>query len=231
MTTVLVSGANRGIGLEFVRQYAADGAQVIAGVRDPATAGELRALAESAGGRVAVHALDVGDDASVRAFRAAVGEIPVDILIANAGVYGGARQHTLGDLDFADWLDTVNVNALGAVRLADAFYDALKRGHDKKAVAITSGMGSTAENGGGFFAYRSSKAALNNAWKTLSLAARDDAITCAVFNPGWVKTDMGGPQANLTPERSVAGLRQEIARLTLADTGKFLNWNGGERAW
>jgi NAD(P)-dependent dehydrogenase (short-subunit alcohol dehydrogenase family) len=204
---------------------------VIAGVRDPAAARELRAVADASQGRVTIHAVDVANDASVQAFRHEVRESPVDILIANAGVYGGPRQQSLGELDFDDWLRTLNINTVGAVRLADAFYQALKRGGEKKAVAITSGMGSTAENGGGFFAYRSSKAALNNAWKTLALAVRDDGITCAVFNPGWVKTDMGGPHANLTAEQSVAGLRAQIARLTLADTGKFLNWNGGERAW
>ena len=231
MTPVLISGANRGIGLEFARQYAAAGATVIAGVRDPDGAKALKQVAEANSGRVVIHAVDVADDASMRGFRQVVGEQPVDILIANAGVYGGPGQHRLGDIDFDDWLRTLNINTLGALRLANAFYDNLKRGQEKKAVAITSGMGSTAENGGGFFAYRSSKAALNNAWKTLSLAVRDDGIACAVFNPGWVKTDMGGPNASITPEQSVTGLRRQIARLTLVDTGKFLNWNGGERAW
>jgi NAD(P)-dependent dehydrogenase (short-subunit alcohol dehydrogenase family) len=231
MTTVLISGANRGLGLEFVRQYAADGATVVAGARDPGSAAELNRIAGASGGRVSVHALDVGDEGSVRALRAAVGDAPVDILIANAGVYGGDRQQRLGDLDYQDWLRTLTINTLGPVRLVEACYENLKRGRDKKAIALTSGMSSTADNGGGFFAYRSSKAALNNAWKTLSLAVRDDGIACAVIDPGWVKTDMGGPNAHLTPEQSITGMRQQIARLTLADTGKFLSWNGAPRAW
>ena len=231
MTTVLISGANRGLGLEFVRQYAADGATVIAACRTPAEATALNALAKERGGKITVHAMDVGDAASVATFKKEVGSTPIDILIANAGVYGGDHQHKLGDIDYADWQKVFNINTLGPMRQADAFAGNLRAGQGKKLIAITSGMGSTAESGGGFFAYRSSKAALNNAWKGVSIALKPDGVTCIVMHPGWVKTDMGGPSALLEPKESVAGMRKVIAGLTLADTGTFRRFDGGEMPW
>jgi len=227
MTTVLISGANRGLGLEFARQYAADGASVMAGVRAPEDAVELRAVT----GDISIHALDVTDGGSVATFKAAVGEAPIDLLIANAGVYGPPRQSRLDDLDWDGWMQTFATNTLGPVRLAQAFAANLKHGADKRLVAITSMMGSTAENGGGFFAYRSSKAALNNAWRGVALALKDDGVTAVVMHPGWVQTDMGGRGATLTPEQSVTGMRRVIAGLQPADTGRFYNWDGSDRPW
>ncbi|NEX92148.1 SDR family oxidoreductase [Caulobacter sp. 17J65-9] len=231
MPTVLVAGANRGLGLEFVRQYAADGARVIAGVRDPAKADELNEIAKASGGAITVHKLDTADDGSVSAFKAKVGDQPVDILLAVAGVMGGDRQQQLGDIDFAEWMRTLSVNTLGPARLADAFVDNLRAGQEKKLVAITSGMGSTSESSGGYFAYRSSKAALNNVVRNLSIALRDDRIVCVALNPGWVKTDMGGAGAHITPEQSIAAMKERIARYTMADTGRFLSWDGKQFGW
>lgn len=231
MTTVLISGANRGLGLEFARRYAEEGATVIAGVRDPSAATELNALARQNGGKVSVHALDVSDTASVKAFAAEVGEAPVDILIANAGVGGGANQMRLGDIDYDSWLSVVNTNTLGPVRLAEAFRENLKRGAGKRLVAITSQMGSIAQNAGSYFAYRSSKSALNSAWKGIAEALKGDGITAVVLHPGWVQTDMGGKGAHLTPEQSIAGMRKVIAGLTPDDTGKFFNYDGAPIPW
>jgi NAD(P)-dependent dehydrogenase (short-subunit alcohol dehydrogenase family) len=231
MTTVLISGANRGIGLEFVRQYAADGCDVIAACRKPDEAQALNAIAKSSAGKVTVHALDVADTASVAALKAELGDRAIDILIANAGVYGGDRQHRLGNLDYDGWLDVFNTNSLGPMRLAEAFVGNLAAGSDKKLIAITSAMGSTAENGGGFFAYRASKAALNNIWTGVSLALKGHAIVCVVLHPGWVKTDMGGPTAHLEPKDSVSGMRKVIAGLKLGDTGSFRRFDGGELPW
>jgi NAD(P)-dependent dehydrogenase (short-subunit alcohol dehydrogenase family) len=233
MTTVLISGSNRGLGLEFVRQYAADGCDVIATCRTPqaASAAALNEIAKASAGRVTVHALDVGLSASVAALKAELGARAIDILIANAGVNGGDRQHRLGDIDYDAWLHVFNINSLGPIRLAEAFAGNLKAGSDRKLIAITSAMGSTAENGGGFFAYRSSKAALNNIWKGVSLALKGEAIVCVAMHPGWVKTDMGGPSAHLEPKASVAGMRKVIAGLNLGDTGTFLRFDGGELPW
>ncbi len=225
MTTVLISGANRGIGLEFARQYSADGATVIAGVRDPAAARELKAI-----DGIEVLALDVADDNSVAGFQKAVGDRPIDILIANAGVYGGRNQQ-LGALDFDDWLHVLTVNSLGPVRLAQALLPNLKAGADKKLVAVTSQLGSTAKHGGDMFVYRASKAALNNAWAGLAAALKGDGIVCLPLHPGWVQTDMGGANAAITPKQSVDGLRARIAEAGPAQSGRFAAYDGSALPW
>ena len=224
MTTVLISGANRGIGLELARQYAADGAQVVAGVRDPDAATALKAVAG-----VEVHALDVADDASVKAFRQAVGERPIDVLIANAGVFGA--QQRLGDFDFADWLKTYSVNSLGPVRLAQAFLPNVRAGGAKTMAAITSTLGSTSAHGGDMFGYRASKAALNNAWAGLAAALKGEGVTCLLLHPGWVQTDMGGAGAQITPQQSANGLRQRIAEAGSARSGKPFAYDGKPLPW
>ena len=224
MTTVLISGANRGIGLELARQYAADGAQVIAGVRDPHVATSLSTIRG-----VEVHALDVADDASVLACRQAVGERPLDILIANAGVGGG--HSAFRELDFGSWLQTLDVNTLGPMRLAQAFLPNVMAGSDRKMVAITSTLGSTSAHGGDMFAYRSSKAALNNAWAGLAVALKGDGVTCLLLHPGWVKTDMGGAGAQITPEQSVKGMRARIAGAGAAQSGKLFAYDGEPLHW
>jgi NAD(P)-dependent dehydrogenase (short-subunit alcohol dehydrogenase family) len=231
MPTVLVTGANRGIGLEFVRQYAKAGDRVIAVSRHPDQARELAAIAGRADGRVSTPAADVADDASMAALKAQVGDQPIDVVVANAGVMGPERQHQPGKLDFAGWLETLSTNTLGPMRTAEAFLPNLKAGREKKLIAITSGMGSTAEAGGGYLAYRSSKAALNNAWRNLAPALRKDGITAVVLSPGWVKTDMGGAGAELTPEQSVSAMRRLIAGFTPKDAGRFLGVRGADVAW
>jgi NAD(P)-dependent dehydrogenase (short-subunit alcohol dehydrogenase family) len=229
MRTVLISGANRGLGLELARQYLADGERVIAGVRDPQKAQELKALEGQ--DRLSIHPLDVADGASVDAFRRTVGDQPIDILIANAGVYGGQRQHRLGEIDWDEWAKILATNTLGAVRLADAFVGNVAAGRDRKMLAVTSQMGSTADSSGGYLAYRSSKAALNNAWHNLALMLKERGIICIPVNPGWVKTDMGGPNAPLTPQQAMSSLRAHIDRWTLADSGRYLSWDGKELPW
>jgi NAD(P)-dependent dehydrogenase (short-subunit alcohol dehydrogenase family) len=229
MTTVLITGANRGLGLEFARQYANDGAKVIACCRKPADAKELQALAKS-NGSVERHALDVSDFGAVRALAKDLTKDSIDILINNAGVYGPKRQ-SADDMDFDGWAHTLTVNTMGPLAVAQAFRANLLRGSEKKLVSITSGMGSTEENGGGYLAYRASKAALNNVMKSLSIDWRGDGIIAVVFDPGWVRTDMGGKNAPLLPEESVSGMRKVIAHLKLSDSGNFLNRNGEERPW
>jgi NAD(P)-dependent dehydrogenase (short-subunit alcohol dehydrogenase family) len=224
MTTVLISGANRGIGLELARQYAAEGAEVIAGVRDPDAARELKAL-----GAVKLHRLDVADDASVKAFRREVGDRSVDILIANAGVGGGGNR--LGGFDYDAWLQVMNVNSLGPVRLAEAFLPNLKAGRDKTLVAITSTLGSSATHAGDMFVYRASKAALNNIWTGLAKALKSDGIVCLPLHPGWVKTDMGGHGAPLDVVQSVQGLRAVIADAGPAQSGHVFDYQGKPLPW
>lgn len=230
MTTVILSGANRGLGLELARQYAAGGGRVFAGARDPASADALHAAANDYAGRLSAHPLDVADAASVREFAASVGTAPVDILIANAAVFGGDRQHELGEIDFDEFEETFAINTSGALRLADAFVRNLKAARGKF-IAITSGMGSIAEAGGGYYGYRASKAALNMVCRALANDLKGAGVVCIALSPGWVKTDMGGASAPQGVAPTVEAMRSRIDGCTLADSGKLLNWDGRELPW
>lgn len=231
MTTILVTGANRGLGLEFVRQYAAEGVHVHAACRNPDKADALNALAASSKGLVKVHAMNVADAASVTACAKALEGTALDIIINNAGIYG-PKQQSAGDMDYAGWAETHAVNTMGPLRVAVAFKEHLKRSSTRKMVAITSQMGSIAQGGGrGFYAYRSSKTALNMVINLLANDWRDEGITTLAMHPGWVRTDMGGPQAPLSPEESVSGMRKVIAALTPAGSGTYLDYAGKPIAW
>ncbi len=230
MTTVLVTGANRGIGLEFVRQYVGDGGRVLACARLPNDAKELLDLAANANGRLAVHELDVGSAESVANLAKELALQPIDILINNAGIYGGTHQQ-VGDIDYDAWIRTLNVNALGPVRVTEALRPNLIRGREKKIVAITSGMGSTAQHDGTALIYRSSKAALNNAMRGLAKALKPDGMTVVSIHPGWVQTHMGGRNATLTPEVSVSAMRKLVAGLSLSENGRYINYAGAEIPW
>lgn len=230
MQTVVISGANRGLGLEFASQYAGDGARVFAGARNPGAALELNEAAQAANGRLTVLRLDVVDPASVASFAKAVGKTPIDILIANAGVFGGDRQHHLGRIDFDEFADTFAINAAGALRLADAFVGNLKAAKGKF-IGVTSGMGSIAEDGSGYLGYRASKAALNMIMRTLAHDLAGTGVLCLPMSPGWARTDMGGPDAPQDPGETVRAMRALIARLQPSDSGRFLNWKGEERPW
>lgn len=229
--TVLVTGANRGLGLEFARQYAADGWKVHAACRNPAGAGDLTALAAASGGRIEVAAIDVADGESVKAAAERLAGQPIDLLINNAGV-GSPKAQRLGGLDYAAWSRVLDTNTLGPVRVTEAFLPNLERGRGKKVVTITSKMGSIDDNGsGGSYAYRTSKAAVNMAVKSLSIDLAPRGITCIVVHPGWVRTDMGGPSGLISPEESITGIRRIVARLTPADAGRFFNYDGKPIAW
>jgi NAD(P)-dependent dehydrogenase (short-subunit alcohol dehydrogenase family) len=227
---VLITGANRGLGLEFTKQYAEDGATVFACCRDPYTASVLRKISDEAGGKVSVHALDVASPQSIAALGEAFGAEPIDLLINNAGVYGPAKQ-SADEMDYEGWADTFAINAMAPLRLAQTFRKNLQMGRGKKLVTITSGMGSTARHDGGYFAYRASKAAVNNVMHGLSVAWKKDGITVVLIHPGWVKTDMGGKNADLEPHESIAGMKRVIAKLTPADSGKFFDYAGKEMPW
>lgn len=222
MPIVLVSGAARGIGLEFVRQYASDGWDVVATVRDASTGAELSALG------VRVETLDMTDFEALAAFPERLGGAPLDLFIANAGVSGPQRID--GAEAAARWQQVHAVNAAAPTLLANALLPNVAAAQGKMA-AITSRMGSIADSSGGSVAYRASKAALNAAWRALALDWADRPMTLALFHPGWVKTDMGGPNAPLAVEESVAGMRRVIAGLTPESSGRFLDWNGALIPW
>jgi NAD(P)-dependent dehydrogenase (short-subunit alcohol dehydrogenase family) len=231
MRTV-VTGANRGIGLELVRQLRERGDQVEACARSPEQAHELQTLA---GDRVRIHRLDVTDAASVRALASALHEVAIDIVFNVAGVYGGPSQsirQMTQDLELADVAETYDINAIGPLRLSVALLPQLRRGAAKKLVHVTSGMGSIGDNtSGGYYAYRMSKAALNMMSRSLAVDLKPEGITSVVINPGWVQTDMGGKSAPTPVADSVRGILREIDRATLADSGEFLNWKGNRYAW
>jgi NAD(P)-dependent dehydrogenase (short-subunit alcohol dehydrogenase family) len=231
MATVLVTGANRGLGLEFVRQYAADGWRVFAGCRDPGSANELGHLSAASGGKVRVLGLDVTGTASVRSAAQSLGGEPIDVLINNAGV-GAPKNQRLGSLDYAAWARVLDANTLGPMRVVEAFLDNVAAGGERRIVTLTSAMGSIADNAsGGSYAYRSSKAAVNIVMKSLSIDLAPRNITCVVVHPGWVRTDMGGPGGKLDPPESVAALRRLIAGLKPEDTGRFFNYDGKPYPW
>jgi NAD(P)-dependent dehydrogenase (short-subunit alcohol dehydrogenase family) len=231
MASVLITGANRGLGLEFARQYAADGWQVHAACRSPIQASELRRLAVASGPNLQILPLDVADAASVKAAAAELDGQAIDLLLNNAGL-GGARGQTIGNIDYKAWATVLDVNTLGPMRVSEAFIDHVARSERKLIVTLTSGMGSIADNSsGGAFAYRSSKAAVNMVIRSLAIDLAPRGVTCVVVNPGWVRTDMGGPHANLTPTESVTRLRDLIETLGPAQSGKFFNHDGREYPW
>ncbi|HZS84135.1 MAG TPA: SDR family oxidoreductase [Stellaceae bacterium] len=224
MPTLLLTGASRGLGLEFVRQYAAEGWRVIATCRDPGRAKALREVP----GAVAIHALDAVDFAAVERLGAQLADEAIDLLIANAGI-SGPREMPAEHVDGEAWGEVFRVNAMAPLALAGAFRKQLARGGQKKAVAISSRMGSIAENPGGRVVYRSSKAALNMVWSCL--AKENPELIAVVLHPGWVRTDMGGAGAPVLPADSVAGMRKVIAGLKPEDSGRFYDYTGAAIAW
>ena len=218
MPTVLITGANRGLGLEFARQYSNDGWTVIATARESSQ--ELEQLG------VRVEQLDMSDLEGVAKFGERLDSL--DLLIANAGTYG-PRSVTSAD-DARDWADTFVINTIAPFLLAQSVLSLVSRSNGKL-IAITSRMGSIEDNrSGGYIAYRSSKTALNSAWRSLAIDTRGKA-TAAVLHPGWVQTRMGGSSAPLTPQQSVAGLRKVIERLGPQDSGEFFSYDGSTIGW
>jgi NAD(P)-dependent dehydrogenase (short-subunit alcohol dehydrogenase family) len=227
---MVLTGANRGIGLELARQLLARGDQVDATVRDPERADALRAL-DPGDGRLRIHRCDTGDGASIAALAASLGDVAIDGLINNAGVWGGPHQR-VGDFDADEALRTFEVDALGPLRLTLALLPQLRRGAGKRVLSITSGMGSIGDNtSGGSYGYRMAKAALNMASRGLAVDLRADGIHVAVINPGWVKTDMGGAGAPTAVEDSVRGLLTAFDQLDATTSGHYLSWRGGEYPW
>jgi NAD(P)-dependent dehydrogenase (short-subunit alcohol dehydrogenase family) len=218
MPKVLITGANRGIGLEFARQYSVDGWEVIATVRQ--SSDELDAL------NVRVEPLDLSDAEVVAAFPASVAG-PLDLFVSNAGTNHPMDGRTAEDA--REWARMMMSNAIAPFLLGQALLPRMIDGG--KMIAISSGMGSIGDNGGGWIPYRTSKAALNMAWSGLALEARRAGVTCVLLSPGWVKTRMGGGGAEITPEESVSAMRRLIDRLTIADTGRFLRRDGSELPW
>jgi len=222
--TVLITGANRGLGLEFARQYAADGWNVIATARNPDGADELESLP------VETLALDVADPASVAALARSLEGRPIDLLINNAGIF--PRVRGIEEIDFDDYGQTLVVNTIGPVRVTRALLPNLRASERKTVVNITSRLGSIAlTDNGVFYGYRESKAALNMFSRTLANELKPEGFTVLTVHPGWVRTDMGGENANLSPQESVSGMRAVIAERGPEDTGTYWAFSGEEVPW
>jgi NAD(P)-dependent dehydrogenase (short-subunit alcohol dehydrogenase family) len=231
MPTLLVTGANRGLGLEFCRQYAIAGWQVLACCRHPAEAQALKTLAEQHLS-LSIHALDLADFATVDKLSGKLAKESIDVLLCNAGVYPDSVENGFGRLDYPLWLHSFVVNTQAPVKLAEAFLPQLKRGERRLIVAISSLMGSMADNtSGGSLMYRSSKAALNAAMKSLALDLAAQRVGVLILHPGWVRTDMGGQNAPLAPSESVKGMRQAIEAYSPSDSGRFVDFRGKVAPW
>jgi len=226
MATVLITGANRGIGLEFARQYGADGHTVIATCRNPLGVGALSTIQ----GDIQVHGLEVTDQAQLARLAVDLKDTPIDILINNAGVYG-PRSYDPMEIDTREWHHVFQINVMSPLQVSLAFVDNIVAAHGKIAT-LSSKMGSMTDNtSGGSYIYRSSKAAVNAVMKSLANDLMDRSIPVCVLHPGWVQTDMGGENALIPVETSVSGLRQVIDDLSMSSTGTFFNYDGQNIRW
>ena len=224
MATWLVTGANRGIGLQFVRTLSARGETVIGTARLPERANELRETG------VRVETLDVGDDASVGALAKSLAGELLDVLVLSAAI--GDAGPAVDRLVAADVERTLNVDSVGAARVTTALLPNLRAGKRKTIVALSSGLGSIHRNDqGGWIAYRMAKAALNMYVRSAASELAREKFVCVLIDPGWVKTDMGGPGAPLTPEESVEAMLKSIERLSPSDSGRFIDRRGRDVPW
>lgn len=226
MPTVLITGAARGLGHDFTRQYAARGWTVLACARN---ADGLKGIA----GDIRHHALEVTDYAAVKSLAAELRGEAIDVLLCNAGVGGerGSNAQDLGTLNPAEWHRIFEVNALAPLMMAEAFVDHVARSRQKKMIALSSILGSIANNNGGRYFYRASKTALNMEWSCLAKDVAGQGLICVAMHPGWVQTDMGGLTATLTIDQSVPAMVKVIENLKPSDNGRFLQYDGSELPW
>ncbi|WP_455367086.1 SDR family oxidoreductase [Kaarinaea lacus] len=232
MYSVLITGSNRGLGLEWTRQYARDAWRVFATCRHPEQASELRALADQFD-NVTIHRLDVTRAEELSAIKKDLADESIDVLVNNAGVYHEQwGQDPLGRINYADWQHTLAVNTLGPMRVSEALIDNVTRSATKLIVSITSHMGSIADiTSGNDYAYRSSKAALNAAMKGLSNEVMERGVGVLLLHPGWVRTRMGGDSAPLSTQQSVDGMRKLVDKFTLSQSGTFIRYDGAVMPW
>jgi NAD(P)-dependent dehydrogenase (short-subunit alcohol dehydrogenase family) len=232
MATTLITGTNRGIGLEYVRQYAQDGWQVIACCRQPAKAENLNRLAIQYPDHIRIYALDVADHQQIDQLSTTLANETIDLLINNAGVYPPSDDGGFGSIDYTAWIKTFHINTLAPLKMAEAFINQISNSKLKTIATITSKMGSIADNQrGGSYIYRSSKAAINMVAKSLAIDLKARNIISVLLHPGWVKTDMGGPDALISTEQSVTGMRRVLKEMTMADSGKFFAYDGQLIPW
>ena len=225
---VLITGANRGLGLEFTKQYAADGWNVLACCRHSQSAVQLQVLAQTKP-NIKIVSLDVADFAQIDALALQLKDLSIDLLINNAGVYPSS---SFGNVDYNEWAQGFKINSMAPLKMAEAFVQQITRSQLKKIATITSKMGSIDDNTSGeSYSYRSSKCAVNMVMKSLSIDLKPYGISTITLHPGWVQTDMGGPNGLINAQTSVTGLRKQIAELNLGNSGKFMAYDGKDINW
>lgn len=228
MANIVVTGAARGIALELVKQHAAKGDTVFALPRDAGSADELNALAAGSNGKVAVIGTDVGDDASVKAAAAQTGGAPIDILYNVAGITG-KMEPQIESTDWADFDNAINIMLKGPLRVLNAFLPQLSAG--SKVINFSSQLAASTWPYGGFYPYVAAKAGLNRLMRSVAIDLKDKGIVIGILHPGYVQTDMGGPDADITPEQSATNVREMAEGWTLETSGDFYNWDKTPHAW
>lgn len=228
MPTIVITGANRGIGLALAQVYADAGNHVIAWCRDPAKADKLRHLAGNSAGTVEIVAADVSDTASVDRAAAVLDGAPVDVLLNVAGIFH--MEKGLGDRDFDGWRDSFEIMVVGPFRVAQALLPNLEKAKGR-ILTVTSQIGSSAWPTGGMYSYGAAKAGVNRVMKSLAVDLLDKGIAVAVVHPGHVQTDMGGPDAAITAAESANGIRNVVNGMTLENSGSFFKWDGDIHPW
>jgi len=228
MAIVAITGAGRGIGLELARQHVAAGDRVLALVRNPDGADALNAMAAASDGKLTVHALDVGDDESVKAGAASTGQGAIDILYNVAGISGEIAPE-LESADWGQWNSVFNITIMGSLRVLQAFLPRMSSG--ARVMNLSSQLAASTWPYGGFYAYGAAKAGLNRMMRSVAIDVKDRGIIVGLIHPGWVQTDMGGAGADITPVESASGIKAVAESWTLEESGDFKNWNGTTHAW
>ncbi len=232
METTLITGANRGIGLEFSRQLAEDGWCVLACSRDLEKSDALNKLAAEYPERITLYTLDVTDHEQIEKLSQTLANKPIDLLINNAGVFPDINDRSFGQTDYDSWAHAFLVNTMAPLKMAEEFIAQITQSSRKTIVTITSKMGSVADNGrGGSYIYRSSKSAVNMVIKSIAIDLESNDIISVLLHPGWVRTDMGGPSGLISVEQSVSGMLSVIREVTSADSGKFIAYDGQIIPW
>ena len=231
MSTIMIVGATRGIGLELTKQYANEGNQVIACARDTANASLLNEIASSSE-NIKIEQLDIADAGSIESASSRIGEEAIDSVIIVAGWVGGMPDNqTIENIDIDEWHNTLNINTIGPLLVAKAFKSNLAASGNGNLMILSSQLAASTWPMGGMYIYSTTKAAVSKVGQILALDWAEDPIIVSIMHPGWVQTDMGGPTAEITAEESASGIRNVLSGLTKEDSGNFYKWNGDIHPW
>ena len=231
MSTIMIVGATRGIGLELTKQYANEGNQVIACARDTANASLLNEVA-SGSENIKIEQLDIADAGSIESASSRIGEESIDSVIIVAGWVGGMPDNqTIDNIDIDEWHNTLNINTIGPLLVAKAFKSNLAASGNGNLMILSSQLAASTWPMGGMYIYSTTKAAVSKVGQILALDWAEDPIIVSIMHPGWVQTDMGGPTAEITAEESASGIRNVLSGLTKEDSGNFYKWNGDIHPW